>query len=132
MKCVLCLESHGTPRKKCMFCTMCMHDECYEQWKKYDKSGQCPLCRRALYYGGRMTRTRMRALSDKEFVQLVRKLFEEGYKTREDVLGLVLVRDPSSFQYDTKVAFYEFLVGHYTLYAYLKENGGHVLDWVIM
>lgn len=79
-----------------------------------------------------MTRTRMQALSDKEFVHLVCSLFEGGYKSREDVLGLVLMRDPSSFQYETKVDFYEFLRRHYALYSYLKRNVGHVLDWIIL
>lgn len=131
-RCLVCLESGGKLRRKCPHCSMVVHAPCFARFTRQDKTSRCPACRRLLNFRPKLTRASLRALSDAEFVQMIETRFEGGLYKAEDVLGLVLRREPTTLSRISKVRFYEFLGRNYDLYIFLRLNIGHVLDWMIL
>jgi hypothetical protein len=126
------MQSEKPLKRKCAKCKMYMHPACFNEWIKHGCSIRCPQCRASLHLGPHITRNKLKTLSDKQYVDELQRLYESKQKSQEDIMGIVLSRNPIYLSYDSKLEFYSFLLKHYELYRFLKDHVGHVLDWIIL
>lgn len=133
--CLICLDrgrANCPLLKKCNHCKMMVHSPCLRNWRRRDKLLRCPMCRRVMLHGLKITRNRLRQLNDDQYVCFLENQFETGAKSKEDIMALVMTRSPENLEYQSKVRFYEFLVRNDALYSYLRQNVNQVLDWIIL